>query len=57
MKEKIILVVKAYANLETRKPEYDWAFPDSIPTTRMIGILELIKADLLNNFSNKQETE
>lgn len=47
--EKILLIVKAYPNYEIGKPEYDWEFPDNCPTTRMIGILELIKNDLIQN--------
>ena len=48
--EKTILVVKVYANFEELKPEYDWEFPHTIPTSKMIGVLELIKADLIENW-------
>ena len=47
--EKTLLIVKAYPNRELNKPEYDWEFPDKCPTSMMIGILEMVKYDLLNN--------
>ncbi|MFW5895555.1 MAG: hypothetical protein ACOCT9_02305 [archaeon] len=49
---KTLLIVKAYPNYEKGKPEYDWSFPDNCPTTRMLGILEMIKYDLLLNTLN-----
>ncbi len=51
--EKTLLIVKAYPNLELGKPEYDWEFPDSCSTTRMLGILEMIKYDLLNSWKKQ----
>lgn len=50
--EKTLLIVKAYPNFEKGKPEYDWEFPDGCDTSRMIGILEMIKYDLLKNMDN-----
>lgn len=49
---KTLLVVKAYPNYEKGKPEYEWEFPISCDTSRMLGILEMIKHDLLNNMDN-----
>jgi len=48
--EKILLIVKAYPNYEKNKPEFDWEFPDNCSTSRLIGLLELIKADLIENW-------
>ena len=50
--EKTLLIVKAYPNFEKGKPEYDWSFPDKCETSRMIGILEMIKHDLLKHMDN-----
>ncbi len=48
--EKTLLIVKAYLNPEKDKPEFDWDFPDNCSTSRMLGILDLIKADLIQGW-------
>lgn len=55
--EKIILIVKAYPNWEKNKPEFYWEFPDNCSSSRMIGILELIKMDIINNWLEKSEVD
>lgn len=50
-----LLIVKAYPNMEKGKPEYGWDFPYPCDTSRMLGILELIKHDLLHSWDEKQE--
>ncbi len=55
--EKILLIVKAFPNFEKGKAEYDWEFPSNLDSSRMIGILELIKHDLLNNWNEQLEEE
>ncbi len=53
--EKTLLIVKANPNMELGKPEYDWEFPDKCDTSRMIGILEMIKHDLLDGWAGVAE--
>lgn len=55
--ERTLLIVKVYANIEKGKPEYDWKFPDKCDTSRMLGILEMIKYDLLKNWMEESEQE
>ena len=50
---KVLLIVKAYPNFEKGKAEYDWEFPNKCDSSRMLGILELIKHDLLHDWDNK----
>ncbi len=52
---KTLLIVKAYPNFELGKPEFDWEFPDNCSTSRMLGILDLIKYDLLTSWNQQQE--
>jgi hypothetical protein len=47
---KVILIVKAYPNYELNKPEFDWEFPNNCPTSTMLGVMDLIKADLIDNW-------
>ena len=47
---KTLLIVKAYPNYELGKPEFDWEFLDNCPTSIMLGVLDLIKADLIDNW-------
>lgn len=54
---KVLLIVKAYPNFEKGKAEYDWEFPDKCDSSRMIGVLELIKHDLLHSWNEKIEEE
>lgn len=53
--EKTLLIVKAYPNYQLGKPEFDWEFPDNCSTSRMLGILELIKHDLLHSWDEQIE--
>ena len=48
--EKDILIVRIRFNDLYNKPEYSWDFPNNIDTTRMLGVLELIRDDLLNHW-------
>lgn len=54
---KTILVVKAYPNYELNTPEYDWEFPDNWKTSSLIGILEMIKHDLIHHNEDYTEDE
>jgi len=54
---KTLLIVRAYPNLKLGKPEYDWEFPTNCPTSRMLGILDLIKHDLLTQWKEDVEEE
>ena len=54
---KVLLVVTAYPNITIGKAEYDWEFPNNCDSSRMIGILELIKHDLLHSWNEKLEEE
>ena len=54
---KTLLIVTASFNEETGKPEYDWQFPDNCATSRMLGILELIKFDLLTHWDEQNSED
>ena len=53
--EKILLIVRAFPNYEKGKPEYDWEFPSHADISRMLGVLDLIKFDLMLNWMEQQE--
>ena len=55
--EKILLIIKAYPNFEKGKAEYDWEFPEKIDSSRMLGILDLIKHDLIHSWNENVEEE
>lgn len=55
IKDKVLLIVKAAPNFQKGKAEYDWEFPDNCDSSRMLGILELIKHDLLHDWNEKVE--
>ncbi len=54
---KVLLIVKAYPNFEQGKAEYDWEFPDKCDISRMMGVLDLIKHELLHRWKKEQEED
>lgn len=53
--EKTLLVIKAHYNQTTRELDYSWTFPDRADSTRLIGLLELVKQDLLRDFDMSEQ--
>ena len=55
--EKIILIIKARRNLEKGNLIFEWNFPESVSSTFLIGAMEMIKLDVLNNWCEESEEE
>lgn len=50
---KIILIVKAYPNYDLNKWEFDWDFPNTVPISGMLGVLDLVKSDLIDDWKDQ----
>lgn len=56
-RERPILLLKIKVNSKTGKRELIWDYLESVDSSYLVGALEMVKQDVLNNWCNKSEEE